>query len=59
MKRILLILFILLFSLESYGQEKPILVFDLVNGTIDSIPIITYDTTNLSDHTNYFIGNFN
>lgn len=59
MKRIILILFIALFSIDSYGQEKPILVFDLVNGTLDSIPIIAYDTTNLSDYTDYFIGNFN
>jgi len=58
-KTVKLFLLITLFSVKSYGQEKPILVFDLVNGTVDSIPIMVYDTTILNDHTNYFIGNFN
>jgi hypothetical protein len=53
------LIFFALFSIEAYGQEKPILVFDLINGTIDSIAIIAYDTTKLSDHTNYSIGTFN
>ena len=57
--RIISILAITLFYIASYGQEKPILVFDLINGTVDSIPTMAYDNTNLSDYTNYFIGNFN
>jgi len=59
MERIVAFFFIVLFSLESFGQEKPILVFDLVNGTLDSIPVVAYDTTIVSDRTDYFIGNFN
>ena len=41
------------------AQEKPILVYDLVNGTLDTIPIITYDSTITSNQTPYFTGNFN
>lgn len=59
MKINIILTFIVLFSLESYGQEKPILVFDLINGTVDSIPIVVYDSTILSDRTEYFVGNFN
>ena len=41
------------------GLAKPILVFDLVNGSMDSILIIEYDTTIQSDQTDFYIGNFN
>ena len=59
MKKNSIFLLIALFSLEAYGQEKPILVFDLVNETVDSISVVAYDTTILSDRSNYSIGNFN
>jgi hypothetical protein len=41
------------------GQEKPILVFDLVNQTLDSITNISYDNTILSENTIYNTGCFN
>ncbi len=59
MKRTLTLFFISLVCLESYAQEKPILVFNIENGMMDSIPIVTYDTTIVSDYTNYYLGNFN
>ncbi len=41
------------------AQQKPILVYDLVNNTLDTIPIAPYDTTILSDRTPFNIGQFN
>ena len=59
MKTNILLSFFTLFVLVSFGQERPLLVFDLVNGTLDSTTIISYDTSILSDRTNYYLGNFN
>ncbi len=41
------------------AQQKPMLVYDLVNNTLDTIPIVPYDTTILSDRTPFNIGQFN
>lgn len=45
-------------SFNLYSQGKPILVFDLINNSIDSLAVVKYDTTITSDKTNYNIGNF-
>lgn len=58
MNRIIL-LFPLLFSVVyCWGQQKTVLVFDLVAGTVDSLPAISFDTTVLHDKTNYSVGSF-
>ncbi len=48
-----------LFVFCSYAQEKPLLVFDLINKTIDSIPAAAYDSIIVSDKTDHYLGNFN
>lgn len=58
MKKIILLLFSFFMALESYGQEKPVLVFDMASGTMDTIPVASYNANILSDRTNYFIGSF-
>ncbi|MCX6233154.1 MAG: T9SS type A sorting domain-containing protein [Bacteroidetes bacterium] len=53
-------IFILTISaLYSNAQTKTILVFDLMNGSVDSITNIQFDTTVLSDKTNYSLGLWN
>lgn len=59
MKTSVLAVFIFLISFKLSGQEKSILVFDLFNGTSDTIPMVDYDNTIMSDNTNFSIGNFN
>jgi V8-like Glu-specific endopeptidase len=58
MKLHLIVLFALLLATKTYGQ-KTVLVFDLVNGTVDSITNLTYDSTILSAQTNFHLGNLN
>jgi V8-like Glu-specific endopeptidase len=58
MKKIILP-FIFFFNTMVFGQGKSILVFDLIDGTIDSITNITYDKTILSENTIYNKGCFN
>jgi hypothetical protein len=58
MKKIILLLGSFFMALDSYGQEKPVLVFDMVSGTMDTIPVVDYDAAILSDWTNYFTGSF-
>lgn len=59
MRKSVLLLLITLSFFASFGQNKAILIFDLVKGTMDSLPIVAYDTTVLNDFTNNFIGNIN
>ena len=58
MNRFLFIL-ILFFTIPVLAQQKPLLVFDLVNQTVDSITNITFDTSITEETTNFFPGNFN
>ena len=58
MKARLLLMLIILF-MKLYAQERPFLVFDLKNGSLDSTIQISYDTTIQSGRTNYYIGSFN
>jgi len=44
------------FALASAAQNKTVLIFDLVNGRVDSLVNIQYDTTKLSDKTNFSVG---
>jgi V8-like Glu-specific endopeptidase len=53
------LLFVSLMYMMAYGQKKSILIYDLVNGTLDSITNINYDTTVLSENTVYNLGCFN
>lgn len=46
-------------AVQVFAQQKPILVYDLVNGTLDSIPIPVIDTNIVSDKTNHSLGTFN
>lgn len=55
MKKITLT-FIFFLNGLAYGQEKPILVFDIINGTLDSITNISYDATITSEHTAFYTG---
>ncbi len=48
-----------LINYDSYAQDKVMLVFDLVSGTVDSITNISIDPTSQNDRTPYFIGDFN
>ena len=43
-------------AVQSYAQQKTILIFDLQNHTVDSVKNIQYDSTKLSDRTNYYPG---
>ena len=46
------------FGNTAYGQEKPVLVFDLINNTLDSIPTVDYDTSILRENTVHHVGRF-
>ncbi len=59
MKLYTFFIFAIISCVKTIAQEKPILVFDLVNGTLDSIPIMEYDPMVVSERTNYSIGSFN
>jgi hypothetical protein len=58
---ILLIVVILSKFAPSYCQSRTILVFDLENGTKDSIifDVSSIDTSKKSDFTSFYVGNFN
>jgi len=43
-------------TLQSYAQQKTLLIFDLQNHTVDSVKNIQYDSTKLYDRTNYYLG---
>ena len=58
MRQLSFIAFIL-FSYPLFAQQKTILVFDLVNETVDSITNIPYDTSISSEFTPFFTGNLN
>lgn len=45
-------------SVMSYAQQKPIVVFDLIQGTSDTLPLVSFDTSLTSGATPYFTGNF-
>ncbi|PCJ66749.1 MAG: hypothetical protein COA58_04630 [Bacteroidetes bacterium] len=59
MIRFLSILLLLSSVQIAVGQTKVIMVFDLINNTIDSIVPREYDKTIDMDHTDFFIGIFN
>lgn len=40
------------------GQNKPLIVVDIKNGTVDSIVGVAYDSSVLFDRTPHYIGNF-
>lgn len=59
MRYIYFLIFTTLFALNLNSQEKKIFVYDLVNGTIDSIPPVSYDTNISNETTPFFTGHFN
>lgn len=59
MNRLLIFSILILLAIQSHSQVKPLLVFDLKNGTMDSLPSVVFDTTVLSDKSNYSLGNYN
>jgi len=59
MKNYILICCIHLLVINSFGQKKPILVFNLDTKTIDSIPTTIFDSSVISDYTQNYIGSFN
>ena len=50
---------LLLFCFNTFGQTKRILCYNLIDGTVDTLNIVDYDTTIIREHTNYFVGNIN
>ncbi len=58
MKSIKIVLLVVLSWTVGQSQNKPLLVFDLENETVDSLVNIEYDTTLESSNTNYFVGSF-
>jgi len=58
MKKSILLLFSLSVTISN-AQEKPVLIYDIFNGTWDSITNISYDSTILADNTTHHIGCFN
>ena len=59
-KKISLFLLLAFFSLlHLNAQNKTMLVFDLANGTLDSISNISIDTSIQFDNTPFYIGDFN
>lgn len=59
MKKLCVLLCFYLFHFITNAQTKTIYVFDLVNGTTDSITSIVFDTSIVRDNTRFFEGNFN
>lgn len=57
--KLFLIFIMLLLGGAAHAQQKPVLVFDLFNGTLDSITNIRCDSTILSESTRYCVGQFN
>lgn len=43
----------------SYAQVKPIMVFDLQNNSLDSLPVPIIDTSLTKGKTQFYLGNFN
>lgn len=58
MERTIVVLLILI-GLNTTAQQRRILSFDLMKGTVDTLPMPTYDTNLVKEHTNYFVGNYN
>ncbi len=59
MHKLFVLTLILLSHPASYGQAKPVLVYDLEQGTLDSILPVTGDSTVLRDHTPFHTGTYN
>ena len=57
--RVCIVVMMVLCSLSTFSQQKPVLVFDLVQQTVDTLPLVSFDSTISHDETNYFIGNYN
>lgn len=55
-KKLLLVLVML--AVKSYGQQKPVLIFDLTNDTLDSLEHVVFDTTVISSETKHNLGYF-
>lgn len=54
----LLTLLISFLSINSYGQAKKMLVFDLQNNTVDSLPVVEFDTNITNAKSDFYIGNY-
>jgi len=50
---------LILFCLNTFGQKRRIICYNLIDGTVDTLNIVDYDTTIIREHTNYFVGNIN
>ncbi len=60
MKKIIALIFILVFLCsKAYSQDRRMLCFNLLEGTVDTLDLTDFDDTIVSEHTNYYIGNFN
>lgn len=53
-----LIIIFSLFVIQLKAQEKPLLAFDLINDTVDTLAIVSYDPSVLRNHTDFDIGTF-
>ncbi len=58
MKKTTTILLVIL-CLNSLGQNKRILSFNLSNGQVDTLEVTDYDTTIIQEYTNYYLGRIN
>jgi len=55
-----ILLHILIFCcLDLVGQNQRIISYNLFDGTVDTLNLVDFDTTIVSEMTEYFIGNFN
>jgi len=54
--KFLLIIFYCLFELLLFGQNKSIIVYDIFNGTLDTIASVNFDENILSENTSYSLG---
>ena len=59
MKKNLLLLGIFFNISNSFAQSKTIIVFDIINETLDSITSVVIDTSIQTEVIDYYIGNFN
>lgn len=54
-----IVLLLILIGLNSTAQQRRMLSFDLMKGTIDTLSIGAFDTTIVRENTPYYVGNYN
>lgn len=50
---------LILFCLNTFGQNRRIICYNLIENKVDTLNIVDYDTTIIKEHTNYYVGNIN